>query len=1370
MTTPTKDAAGGAVEASMGHPSLKDITMQVVQKLRGAANYDNWQWGIRLILEEHKVLNVVLGTESEPTAKAPAEVKEIFGAKNRRGLIILASNVDITLMSHIKPHKLAKDAWAELESVFASHALAHQLYLREKYRGLKQKDGETVQSFSTRLQEVAQELATSGAPVDQQEQVLKLLEGVLPIYAMVATALEVRGTTLSYADALTSLLHSELRRGVEEEAKDQAYLAKNGKKHFEKKGQKKNGPVCFYCQKPGHIKKDCYALKRKQQQQQGPTKKTPDEPNNSKGEGAKPDFVFTSGTSPLGGLDDWHVDSGATKHMAFDYSLFSNLVRTTPQPVYMGNNNTLAAKGIGDVPITLVHEGREHRGVLRNVLYVPGLATNLVSVRQLVEHGFAVNFAKDRCTIEDSEGTVLAKAYLNDKLYRLSTKQGERCHAARIMTSPAREAQLWHERFGHLGVQSLQQLAAKGMVSGLPSEIGLLPGVCEGCMLGRQARESFPTSSSKEVEPLALVHTDLCGPMKVPSLGGAKYFMILTDDATGYKQVYFLKSKDQALAKFKEYKASVESLTDHKIKRLRSDRGKEFVNKAFCAFMDQHGIARSRSAPYTPQQNGVAERANRTIMEAARSMLHGKGLPSHLWAEAVAAAVFVRNIAPVKFLDNMTPAEAFLGKKPNASYLRAFGCKAYVHIPDAKRTKLDPKSHVCVFTGYDMESKAYRFYDPAKNTIVISRDVAFDEGGVSLQPLPTQVDDPFPLLAPIQKLSEGFADMTTSMQASAAPGTEVSAGQNGTPHREEGGVPSETPSAEEGEHSDWITEGPRGVRPLSSFFGGPATQQAREQAAVAYADSSIIERAFVAIDDTPTTYHEAVSGPRAKEWAGAAADELASIQKHGTWELVELPPGRRAVGSKWIFTIKRDAAGNVKRYKARLVAKGYAQVEGLDYTETFAPVAKFTSIRVLLTLAAAHDWEVHHMDVKTAFLNGDLEEEVYMDQPEGCEEVGKEDLVCRLKKSLYGLKQAPRAWNIKLHEELSKLGFIRLEADHSVYARTSTKGQSYLLIYVDDMLIVASCHKVVKEMKEDLSKVFTMTDLGEASYFLGLEFSRDRGAKRIFLHQGGYIAKMLEKYGMADCRPVRTPFPSGFKLPPGEEGAYPLQAYQSAVGSLMYLMVGTRPDLAFAVGAVSQFLVCPTKTHWEAVKHIFRYVSATAQLKLALGQSKGEPTVVGYSDADWAANDINRRSISGYAFKLGEGAISWASKKQTSVALSSTEAEYMALTQACKEAIWIKHYLTELGVQREGPLLIRADNQSCIALARNPEFHARTKHIDIQYHFIREKVEGGEVALEYCSTKAMVADVLTKPTTRDKHEWCTKALGLVPADLKPKGE
>jgi hypothetical protein len=320
-----------------------------------------------------------------------------------------------------------------------------------------------------------------------------------------------------------------------------------------------------------------------------------------------------------------------------------------------------------------------------------------------------------------------------------------------------------------------------------------------------------------------------------------------------------------------------------------------------------------------------------------------------------------------------------------------------------------------------------------------------------------------------------------------------------------------------------------------------------------------------------------------------------------------------------------------------------------------------------------------------------------------------------------------------------------------------------MVVWVDDIIIVASNCDDLEACKGDLSKIFTMTDLGEASYFLGMELSRDREAKRLYLHQGAYIKRMLQRFHMGECPPLRTPLPSGTRVgPTATENPTDLQQYQSAVGSLMYLMVGTRPDLAFTVGAISQFMAAPQQEHWTLVQHVFRYVKGTADFKLALGGQKGELQLVGYSDADWGSNDAGRKSISGYCFKLGQGAISWSSRKQTSVALSSTEAEYMALTQAAKEAIWLKRLMSELGVNTDDAVLIRVDNQSCMALAKNPEFHARTKHIDIQCHFIREKVANQEVALEFCPTREMVADVLTKALPRDKHQWCSRALGVKP--------
>ena len=804
--------------------------------------------------------------------------------------------------------------------------------------------------------------------------------------------------------------------------------------------------------------------------------------------------------------------------------------------------------------------------------------------------------------------------------------------------------------------------------------------------------------------------------------------------------MYFLQSKDQALSKFKQFKALVENHTGRKIKSMRTDRGGEYLGEDFKTFLAEHGIKAQRTAPYTPQQNGVAERANRTIMESARAMLHAKSLPPSLWAEAVATAVNLKNISPTKALPTMTPSEAWHGRLPNGTFLKVFGCKAYAHIPSANRSKLQPKSKECIFTGYDMDSKAYRLYDPRTMSIIISRDVVFDESSHMERNPASKDQEPFPVMVP------AICDSSTSVQAPLQDEDVPAVGDEEQPQEE---VPE--------------VDDPEGQKPQEES-PPPLRRSTRERRPPQkYWIANPAERACVASFVEPTTYKEAVTGPDAKQWEQAMTNEYNSIMENGTWELVQLPAGRKAVGCKWVYKLKRDAAGNIKTWKARLVARGFSQVEGLDFTETFAPVAKFTSIRILLSLAAAHDWECHHMDVKTAFLNGELEEEIYMEQPKGFIKPGEEHLVCKLKKSLYGLKQSPRAWNKKLHEQLNKAGFTRCEADHSVYYSLKDDGAHvFLLVYVDDLIILANLLSALQSCKDSLNKSFKMTDLGEASHFLGMEISRDRAARTLSIHQGSYIKTVLDRFGMADCAPLSIPLAVGTKFPPlaEKESSFMLQ-YQKLVGSLMYLMVATRPDLAFAVGAVSQFMSSPGEEHLAAVKRIMRYIKETQEYKLTLGAGvKGKVKLVGYSDADWGANDINRRSISGYTFLLGAGAVSWCSKKQASVALSSTESEYMALTQAAKEAIWIKRLLTEIGYMESDDLVIHVDNQGCMALAHNPEFHARTKHIDIQYHFIREKVDEGVIQLQYCPTKEMVADVLTKPVPAEKHKWCTKACGV----------
>ena len=524
-------------------------------------------------------------------------------------------------------------------------------------------------------------------------------------------------------------------------------------------------------------------------------------------------------------------------------------------------------------------------------------------------------------------------------------------------------------------------------------------------------------------------------------------------------------------------------------------------------------------------------------------------------------------------------------------------------------------------------------------------------------------------------------------------------------------------------------------------------------------------QANVALAQDPTTLDEAMKSADASKWEVAMEDEYHSLLANGTWELTSLPKDRKAVGCKWVFKTKRDASGEIVRHKARLVARGFSQVQGVDFNETFAPVAKFTTIRCVVALGAALDLEMHQMDVKTAFLNGDLEEDIYMDQPSGFVQRGHEHLVCKLKKSLYGLKQASRAWYQKIDASLLDLGFERSVADHSLYFAQDGPHVMLVLVYVDDLIILSSNMESLTTLKSKLEAEYEMTDLGELHYCLGVEFARDRVARTITMSQTKYLEEVLVRFGMEDCKPIATPLDTKVKLVKLTNEEYDVDApkmasvpYKSAVGSLMYAMVATRADLAFAISMVSQHMATPGWSHWMAVKRIMRYLKGSLHLRLQLGGHNIKLT--GYCDADWAGDVNDRRSTTGYAFTLGDGVVSWSSKRQPTVALSTTEAEYMAASHCVREALWLRQLLDDVRCKYDEGTLIMCDNQGAIALAKNPVYHARTKHIEVQHHFVREKVARGAIMLEYCPTEEMLADVLTKALARERHERLTRRLGI----------
>ncbi|KAK9078942.1 hypothetical protein SSX86_003001 [Deinandra increscens subsp. villosa] len=507
----------------------------------------------------------------------------------------------------------------------------------------------------------------------------------------------------------------------------------------------------------------------------------------------------------------------------------------------------------------------------------------------------------------------------------------------------------------------------------------------------------------------------------------------------------------------------------------------------------------------------------------------------------------------------------------------------------------------------------------------------------------------------------------------------------------------------------------------------------------------------------PRTYTQA---QKYTEWCNAMQTEIDALHSAQTWVLVPPPSTTNVVGCKWVFRIKRHADGSVSRYKARLVAKGYHQTEGIDYTDTFSPVVKPTTIRLVLSLAFSLGWGIRQVDVNNAFLHGDLSETVYMAQPPGFIDPTYPHHVCLLKKAIYGLKQAPRAWFSKLSNTLLEFGFTQCVSDTSLFIYCHQSVTCYMLVYVDDVIITGNSPEFVSEVVSRLHSRFALKDLGIISNFLGIEATTHNNV--LHLSQQRYLLELLQRTGLSQCKPLSTPVSSGQQLSKHTGVLLPDPSeYRSTVGALQYLVL-TRPEIAYAVNKASQFLQNPTDRHWIAVKRILRYLKGTITHGLCIRRSRNL-TLHAYADADWAGCPDDRRSTTGYCVFLGPNLISWSSKKQHTVARSSTESEYRALAHTAAELRWIMSLLSELRVSLSFPPTLWCDNIGATYLAANPILHQRTKHLEIDLHFIRDMVLSRTLTVKYVSTNSQFADVLTKGLMADRFNDLRIKLSVLPA-------
>ena len=686
-------------------------------------------------------------------------------------------------------------------------------------------------------------------------------------------------------------------------------------------------------------------------------------------------------------------------------------------------------------------------------------------------------------------------------------------------------------------------------------------------------------------------------------------------------------------------------------------------------------------------------------------------------------AAYLRNRSPTKSIVGKTPYEEWFGKKPNVSHLRIFGSKVIVLDKQPHRSKLKTRGNEYILIGYSEEAKAYRLWNPTTHKIIKSRDVIFYEGTNTDSTLNTNTIH----------VSDILVQSNTSSTASTGGNADV--------------VP---------EHSNIGRGRPKIIR---TGKPGRPTKEYHQNNLILSAGKRCSQKA-----ENPISIEDAFSRPDANAWKNAMKKEFRSLKESDTWELVNLPEKSRVIGNKWIFNIKRNASGDIEKYKCRLVAKGCSQKYQVDFFETFSPVVRQSTIRLILALAVQYGLLVHHMDVTSAYLNSDLHDEVFMRQPDGFVDPNFPRKVCKLKKSLYGLKQSGREWNNKLHEVLVKMNFTRCNGDNCVYIKNKKNDFNIIAVYVDDLIIACSHDSELKKIKGKISAEFDTVDKGQLSDYLGIRVRRDGNRGSMHLDQEAYINDILGKFDMdIHCRTNYTPLNSGFNL--FEEDDINLQKvdpqeYQSIVGSLMYIATSTRPDIMHSVSCLSQFNSNPNSRHLAAVKHLLRYLRFTKAAKL--NYIKCIDPLRCHVDADWGTSADNRRSYTGYVFLLAGAAISWQSKKQQSVALSTTEAEYMAISEAAKEAVYLRRFIKKMGFDEEinEPTTINNDNLGAQQLVRNPVYHARTKHIDIKYHYVREIFKNKLIDLQYVQTQDMIADGLTKKLNKIKHNVFVKSLGI----------
>jgi len=1295
------------------------------------ATYQRWSFEVKSCARSLGVLSIVDGSEVRPSGQNREKEVMEWDKRDGKACRILTCGLSDDDHTAIRDCTSANQIWLKIKSMYEQRTSENKYLLQQEFFKLKFEDSETVSSYCAKLLVLSQKLKTVGEEVTDTALVSKMVNDLPSKYDHFKHTYMIQaaaGTTLTFEKLREQLLIIEINSDNDQKSSDnnQALTVKikpDNKKKIKEKRE------CYHCGKRGHLKRDCRKLKSEKQS----------ENTHQTASASTANSLSLMVASHISGNreQDWLADSGASHHMSMNRSWFCNFEPITENriAITVGNNNVVYAKGRGSVQV-VAHVGNkifEH--CLVNVLYVPEIRCNLFSLGSAADNGIEARMNKENLQLMRNNQVVAMGSRVSDRLYALHFETQNQFKAS--IAEFGASLQTWHERCGHCSYKTIREMAKGEAVNGMVvtdvRDNGNEDQFCEACVFGKHSRKPFSESDTRASKPAELIHFDICGPMSVESFGKNKLLAVFCDDYTSIVNVYAIKTKSEIVDRMADM-ISEANAAGHRIHRVRSDNAKEFTSKEMNALLRKHSIVHEYSVPYCAAQNGRIERQNRTIVEMARSMLAGAGLPLELWAEACKTAALIRNMLPLKRLKGKTPAELWTGKKPDVGILRIYGSKAYAHVSKQFRSKFEPKSKQMLLVGYEPKSKAYRLWLPGTNRVEISRDAIIVEPTLKQQAVLVpviDVDEPRDVISNEEDVQETMIQQVKESMV-------------------------EKQSTEDKQPIAQRTRSQTKETPHEEFVSSRTRSKASTHFAVVDA------MAFIANVKVPQTVEEARTLPDKDQWEQSMTTEIKALEQNNTYTLVEPPVNCKPVKNKWVFRIKTNPDGSLDKYKARLVIKGCSLRKGVDFDQTYSPVTRLESVRILLSIAAANDFELYQMDVKSAFLNGELEEDIFMEQPTGFND-GTER-VCKLNKALYGLPQAPRAWNSRFDTFVKGFGLKATNADPCVYS--NEEGDIYLTLWVDDGLVLGRSKDKIEELLNAMCKEFKITS-SIAKYYLGIKIERDRKSKKIRLTQTAYARTILEKFEMLECNSAKTPMEQGVQLINNvdENGQHESTAnvpYRQIIGSLMYLAVSTRPDLSYVVGVLSRFLEQPSASHWLTAKRVLKYIKGTLEVGITYnGNCDEKNRLVAFSDSDYASCVNTRKSTSGVILIINGGPVVWSSRKQSVVATSTTDAEYIAMCEAAKEVVWTRRLLDELRIYQGQATVIYCDNAAAKLLVENPVYHRRTKHIDVKFHYTREQIKNGLVEVKHVESSNQLADFLTKNLSYDRFKFNCSLLGLL---------